>query len=81
MVPVAHTPSMARVKQTRPVVGRTYRGHLATQADVDQYDATLAMIEEAPIVRRELHGGKMFVVRRLPSAMVLREKLRRRRGD
>jgi hypothetical protein len=52
-------------RQGRPVLGKTFGGHKATQADVDRYEERLRLIAEAP-TRNELRDGKLFLVRQLP---------------
>jgi hypothetical protein len=59
---------VAREREKPPVLGRAYRGRKATQQDVDRYDATVAAIRSAPIVRMEVRAGRTFTVRRLEDA-------------
>lgn len=49
----------------RPVLGQSYRQRKATQRDVDEYEARLAVIAKAP-TREEQREGRTFVVRSLP---------------
>ena len=57
---------MARERHARPVVGRPYRDHRATQEDVDAYERQLALVR-GTVVRCELRAGRLLVVKSLPS--------------